>query len=231
MSTSASSAKKKKRGKRDGRLSILVSGKRKINQVGFEKAVVAGAVDNLKEQSEAMRIARSLLQTLRQEVTARLEFAYTNSKRYSNTTVDVFVLYNNNTNATFTVAEGLAAIEFAVNDPDSRLRSKGFVEADSILSIGSASVAAGDLQLCADGIKRESCPSDDDDEDLAIGLGVAAGVCVLFVLLVLVLRQKKDEQEEVNPKEAAAAALSAPVELDEVELDPVVVKLHTDDTA
>jgi hypothetical protein len=160
------------------------------------------------------------------ELAARLEADLVYSKQFSNTTVDIIVLDSNATNATFTVREVVAAIVSIVADPNSRLRSRGYVQADSIQSI------SGHYLLCSDGTKRESCPSDDnddDDQDLAIGLGVAAAVCVVVQcgILLLVLRQhmqQADNHTTSSHAEAGAKSGEAPaVELDETVLSPVAV--------
>jgi hypothetical protein len=209
-SQTVSTAKtKKKRRKRDGRVSFLII-HRRISTAPFEAALKADSVDKLEEQSDSMQITRSLLQTSAKEVDARLEFDVTYSASYSNTTVNVLVLYSSAKNATFTVAEGIAAIENAARDPNSRVRKEQWILADSLQSVSGGSVSASDLTLCADGVRRESCPDDDDDdEDLIIGLGVAAGVCVLLVIFVLVLRQKNGGEGANTPEED-------PVELDAV---------------
>jgi hypothetical protein len=99
-------------------------------------------------------------------------------------------------------------------------------------SSSSESVLAGDLELCADGIERESCPSDDDDDGFLV-LALCLGVSSFLFILVVVVRQvfRRQEQQPAasadDDTEAGAASGEAPaIELDEV--DPVVVKFHTE---
>jgi hypothetical protein len=152
--------------------------------------------DELNGDTSTLPTARSLLDVSATELADRLEVTFEYSQEAGVgeiTTVDIIIFDSNFTNATFSVAEAVTSIEAIVSDPDSRLRSKGYLQADSIQSISSGSVSAGDLELCADGIKRESCPSDDDDEDLTIGLIVLAAI--FFVVVALLLRRQKQEEK------------------------------------
>jgi hypothetical protein len=129
------------------------------------------------------------------ELSARLEVSLEYGRKFGVgevTDVEILIQESNATNATFTVSEAVAALEASVSDPDSRLRSKGFVQADSIQSISGVSVSVGDLELCSDGIQRESCPSDDDD-DLVSGL-IVLGLIFFVVVVLLVLRRQKQAE-------------------------------------
>jgi hypothetical protein len=206
----------------------------RLKKKKFQTALEDDLADELNGVTNALPTTRSLLDISVDELTARLELDLVYSKQFSNTTVDITVLDSNFTNATFTVSEAVAALEAIFSDPDSRLRANGFVQADSIQSISSGSVSAGELVLCSDGIKRESCPVEDENllaSDLGAGLGVAAAVCVVVVLALVVLRHRQqratsskvahgDREAGAKPNDVPAVALAA------IERDPVMVLSH-----
>jgi hypothetical protein len=164
------------------------------------------------------------------------------SQQFSNTTVEIIIFDSNFANATFTVAEAVAALEAVFANPDSRMRSKGFVEADSIESISGASVPKADLVLCADGIKRESCPSGDNDKDLAFGVAMASCVVVVIVLLgicrYLVLpgccgqrnkvppAQSRDDDSNSDTEDGTTPDNTPAVGLHAFDVSPGMAKIH-----
>jgi hypothetical protein len=199
-------------------VALLVAAR--LDKKKFQTALQDDLADELNGDINALPATRSLLDVSVDELAARVIV------ELNNTLVDVLIFDSNATNATFTVSEAVAALEAIFSDSDSRLRSNGFVQADSIQSISSGSVSAGELVLCGDGIQRESCPSAADDDGLAIGLGVAAAVCVVVVavLLVLRLRQQRATASKVTYENTEAAAQSddpPAVDVEVVEHDPV----------
>jgi hypothetical protein len=197
----------------------------KLKKKKLQTALENDLADELNGDTNALPTTRSLLDISADELTARLELDLVYSKQFSNTTVDILIFDSNFTNATFTVSGAVAALEAIVSDPDSRLRSKGFVQADSIQSISGGSVSAGDLVLCADGILRESCPSssaDDGLDDGQIAIIAIVGAIVLITLIVLLYSKKKQgarsdkfDDVELNPTALQASGAAPAPEYEE----------------
>jgi hypothetical protein len=204
----------------------------RLNKKKFQTALEDDLADELNGVTNALPTTRSLLDISADELAARVIVdGLVYSKQFRNSTGNILIFDSNATNATFTVREAVAALEAIVSDPDSRLRSKGFVQADSIQSISNASVPLGDLVLCADGIKRESCPSEVDedsllDSEVATGVVGAAAVCVVVMVVVVlvfsVLRGRKQRTSSKGTHDDTIPDDPLAVDLDEFELDGTI---------